>query len=198
MYKGKNELYKKCELTLCKSGQPATVHANENIEDASYHVLICERCAKALGVENWKDLPDPEVVRKKLAIEYVKKRVEIDPEWCENMARKEGNDEIGVGPQTEEVFDIPKGLRDPQRELFTEPILDAEGENQPLRVFLTGLEIGAKTVGAMRNHMDLSGWANCWPEFIERENEDSHLTKSGKQLWIRYLLGLETNEQTKG
>lgn len=66
-----------------------------------------------------------------------------------------------------------------------------EEENQAMRNFLMfyGDNSGV-TVEGMRENMRLSGNPGCWPEWVNVES--GHLTKSGAQDWIKYLL-LYTN-----
>jgi hypothetical protein len=76
------------------------------------------------------------------------------------------------------------------------PIVDEDGENLALRSFLTGLELGIETVGQMADHMRLSGWNYFWPEFVTTSHKDEHLTKAGKQEWIRHLIWMEMRAPT--
>lgn len=71
-------------------------------------------------------------------------------------------------------------------------LLDDDGENQAVRCFLMlyGGTLGCN-VGQMRYHMELSGWAGCWPDWVSTEPSGAHLTKAGAQLWLRYLFSLE-------
>lgn len=73
-------------------------------------------------------------------------------------------------------------------------LLDEEGENLAVRSFLMQYSCDrALTIGAMRKHMDMSGWPLQYcPEFARIGDYDSqHLTKAGAQLWIRHLISME-------
>lgn len=75
---------------------------------------------------------------------------------------------------------------------LTREMLDDEGENLAVRSFLMQYSCDrAVTIDRMREHMDLCGWAGCWPEFVEKAGSLEHLTKAGAQLWIRHLLDME-------
>jgi hypothetical protein len=69
-------------------------------------------------------------------------------------------------------------------------LIDDEGENQAVRMFLLlyGGNNGC-TTGLMRYHLKASGFNGLWPEWA---NKDMHLTKAGAQLWLRHLFNLET------
>lgn len=72
-------------------------------------------------------------------------------------------------------------------------LLDAEGENRALRSFLAmyGNMADAMIIGVMRDHMEMSGWDGCWPEWVGNAKRGETLTKAGAQLWIRHLIALE-------
>lgn len=70
-------------------------------------------------------------------------------------------------------------------------LLDDEGENRILRAFLIAYQNPSTTTGAMRSHLKMSGWDDCWPDWAAAAHKDAHLTKAGAQLWIRHLLALE-------
>ena len=48
------------------------------------------------------------------------------------------------------------------------------------------------TIGKMRKHLEMAGFANAWP--LWANNNDGHLTKAGAQLWLRHLFNLETKQ----
>ena len=52
-----------CDIKWCKSKKPGTISVNENMDDGCWAVLICERCAKAIGVRVGDDLPAFATVR---------------------------------------------------------------------------------------------------------------------------------------
>jgi hypothetical protein len=71
-------------------------------------------------------------------------------------------------------------------------LLDEDGENLAVRCFL--LLYGgtlSHTVGRMRDHMEMSGFAGCWPEWVQQAFPTTHLTKGGAQSWLRHLFALE-------
>ena len=70
-----------------------------------------------------------------------------------------------------------------------ENLVDDEGENQAVRMFLLlyGCNNG-RTTGLMRYHLKMSGFNGLWPDWA---NEDMLLTKAGAQLWLRHLFSLE-------
>lgn len=72
-------------------------------------------------------------------------------------------------------------------------LLDNEGENRAVRMFLLlyGGACGV-TIGKMRKHLEMAGFANAWP--LWANNNDGHLTKAGAQLWLRHLFNLETKQ----
>lgn len=67
-------------------------------------------------------------------------------------------------------------------------LLDDDGENLAVRMFLMMYGGQTCTTQGMRRHLELAGFP-YWPEWA---NADFHLTKGGAQLWIRYLIGLES------
>lgn len=75
-----------------------------------------------------------------------------------------------------------------------EELVDDEGENQAVRMFLA-LYGGACGVTAeqMRKHLKMAGFDGAWPEWAN--NHNGHLTKAGAQLWVRYLFNLERPAQ---
>jgi hypothetical protein len=78
-------------------------------------------------------------------------------------------------------------------------LLDDDGENRAVRSFLMQYSCDrAITVGAMRNHMDMSGWPlQFCPPFARTGREDAaHLTKAGAQVWIRHLFEMEAAQPT--
>jgi hypothetical protein len=73
-------------------------------------------------------------------------------------------------------------------------LMDEEGENQAVRSFLMQYSCDrALTIGAMRKHMDMSGWPLQYcPEFARIGDYDSqHLSKAGAQEWLRHLFAME-------
>lgn len=73
-------------------------------------------------------------------------------------------------------------------------LIDDEGENQAVRMFLA-LYGGACGVTSeqMRKHLTMAGFDGAWPEWANSNN--GHLTKAGAQLWIRHLFALEQPAQ---
>jgi hypothetical protein len=72
-------------------------------------------------------------------------------------------------------------------------LLDDEGENQAVRSFLKAYGTPGLTVGAMKNHMRLSGYAGLWPDWVGKES-GQHLTKAGAQLWLRHMFAAEVEQ----
>ncbi len=79
-------------------------------------------------------------------------------------------------------------------------LMDEDGENLAVRTFLQlyGTNRGVE-VGRMREHMRMSGWGDCWPDWVYDAFDSEHLTKGGAQSWLRYLFALEGSaDQTGG
>lgn len=70
-------------------------------------------------------------------------------------------------------------------------LLDEDGENLAVRSFLLMYGAQSVTIGQMRRHLMLSGFTDCWPEWVN--TVEGHLTKSGAQDWLRYLFKLEVS-----
>jgi hypothetical protein len=68
-------------------------------------------------------------------------------------------------------------------------LLDADGENQPLRAFLLAYGGGQNTIEGMRTHLQRSGYRCHWPHWASEG--EGHLTKMGAQNWIRHLIAME-------
>ena len=74
-------------------------------------------------------------------------------------------------------------------------LLDDDGENLAVRMFLAHYGGGAyQSIGAMKTHLERSGFVDCWPEWCNTEHPSTHLTKAGAQLWLRHLFNLESKE----
>ena len=74
-------------------------------------------------------------------------------------------------------------------------LLDDDGENKAVRWFLAAYGGGcSKTIGAMKAHLEMSGFDGCWPDWCNTEHPSAHLTKGGAQLWIRHLFSLEAQQ----
>ena len=75
-----------------------------------------------------------------------------------------------------------------QTEAMKLALVDDEGENQAVRMFLAlyGSQAGI-TTKQMRQHLEMAGFDGAWPEWADKER---HLTKAGAQLWIRHLFAL--------
>jgi hypothetical protein len=73
---------------------------------------------------------------------------------------------------------------------MTRPLLDDEGENRAVRMFLAcyGGNTGV-TVGHMRQHLEMCGYP-YWPDWT-LDCPKAHLTKGGAQNWLRHLFALE-------
>lgn len=72
-------------------------------------------------------------------------------------------------------------------------LLDEEGENRALRMFLAVYSgRSGCTITEMQLALKRSGFDGCWPEWANN-SEVSHLSKSGAQSWIRHLINLETD-----
>lgn len=58
---------KECELKWCIGKEKdMVIFVNENIGDECYNVNICLECAYVLGMRQGQDLPDANIVEKKL------------------------------------------------------------------------------------------------------------------------------------
>ncbi|QGH72971.1 MAG: putative zinc-finger protein [Siphoviridae sp. ctdEk19] len=55
-----------CDIKWCKSKKPGTISVNESMDDGSWAVLICDRCAETISIKAGEDLPDPVTVRKRV------------------------------------------------------------------------------------------------------------------------------------
>lgn len=69
-------------------------------------------------------------------------------------------------------------------------LLDEDGENQAVRMFLTAYRSGYKTVADMATHMKAAGWDHA-PDWALKPEAQGHLTKAGAQSWLRHLFALE-------
>ena len=79
-----------------------------------------------------------------------------------------------------------------RKERRMRPLLSNDGENQAVLAFLALYGCcNNPTVKGMREHLILSGFDGCWPEWAN--TYDHHLTKFCAQNWLRYLFGLEAN-----
>lgn len=77
-----------------------------------------------------------------------------------------------------------------------EKLLDEDGENQAVRMFLMMYGCcNSPTVKGMRDHLRLAGFDGCWPEWAK--TYDHHLTKGGAQSWLRYLFGMEATHNAE-
>ncbi|MGG4053501.1 hypothetical protein [Delftia tsuruhatensis] len=70
-------------------------------------------------------------------------------------------------------------------------MLDDDGENQAVRMFLLLYGQPGLTVARMREHMEAAGWPQV-PEWATKPEAQGHLTKAGAQSWLRHLFALET------
>lgn len=77
-------------------------------------------------------------------------------------------------------------------------LLDDDGENRAVRSFLMQYGLQGLTVLRMRNHMELSGWHDCWPEWVNDPANEGHLTKGGAGDWLRFLFKLEDRATAQG
>lgn len=68
-------------------------------------------------------------------------------------------------------------------------LMDDDGENRAVRAFLLGYKFENLTVGAMKKHLELSGYPYA-PNWVT-DYSNQYLTKSGTQLWLRLLFDLE-------
>jgi len=69
-------------------------------------------------------------------------------------------------------------------------LLDEDGENQAVRMFLMAYGEPGLTVARMRRHMELAGWPQA-PDWALKPEAQGHLTKAGAQSWLRHLFALE-------
>lgn len=74
-------------------------------------------------------------------------------------------------------------------------LLDDDGENRAVRMFLAAYGTPGLTVATMRRHMELAGWTQS-PEWTTKPDAQGHLTKSGAQSWLRHLFALEASTPT--
>lgn len=76
------------------------------------------------------------------------------------------------------------------------PILDSDGENRAVRMFL--LLYGGQfnvTTRQMASHLRAAGFNGAWPDWVQAD-VDAHLTKGGAQQWLRHLFNLEQKIDT--
>lgn len=78
-----------------------------------------------------------------------------------------------------------------KRDFGRDLMRDEDGENRALRSFLLQWGLPGLTVDNMKRHMEMSGWQNMWPKWVDVVHPKEHLTKAGAQLWIRHILSLE-------
>ena len=76
-------------------------------------------------------------------------------------------------------------------------LLDEDGENQAVRMFLLMYGGQTCTVGGMQQHMKLAGYS-YWPDWVGTADKATHLSKGGAQDWLRYLFGLEETHNAEG
>lgn len=69
-------------------------------------------------------------------------------------------------------------------------LLDDDGENQAVRMFLLLYGQPGLTVAHMREHMESAGWPQV-PEWATKPEAQGRLTKAGAQSWLRHLFALE-------
>ena len=69
-------------------------------------------------------------------------------------------------------------------------LLDDDGENRAVRMFLAAYGAPGLTVARMREHMESAGWPQV-PEWVTKPEAQGHLTKAGAQSWLRHLFALE-------
>jgi len=74
-------------------------------------------------------------------------------------------------------------------------MLDDDGENRAVRMFLAAYGTPGLTVATMRRHMELAGWTQS-PEWTTKPDAQGHLTKAGAQSWLRHLFALEAAAPT--
>ncbi|ABX36038.1 hypothetical protein Daci_3400 [Delftia acidovorans SPH-1] len=72
-------------------------------------------------------------------------------------------------------------------------LLDDDGENRAVRMFLAAYGAPGLTVAHMREHMEAAGWPQV-PEWATKPEAQGHLTKAGAQIWLRHLFALEYPE----
>lgn len=71
-----------------------------------------------------------------------------------------------------------------------EDLLHEDGENNAVRMFLAAYGCGSPSIKAMKDHLECCGYP-FWPEWAEKYEDTTHLTKGGAQSWIRHLFALE-------
>jgi len=71
-------------------------------------------------------------------------------------------------------------------------LLDTDGENRAVRMFLAIYGTSSLTIQAMKQHLEYCGYP-YWPEWADKyqDSDTTHLTKLGAQNWIRHLFALE-------
>jgi hypothetical protein len=72
-------------------------------------------------------------------------------------------------------------------------LLDDDGENRAVRSFLMLYGGANPKIGQMRDHLAMSGFDGCWPDWVLQAFPSDHLTKGGAQSWIRHLFSLEAD-----
>jgi hypothetical protein len=73
-------------------------------------------------------------------------------------------------------------------------LVDDEGENRAVRMFLLLYNSASPTALQMKEHLANCGY-DCAPDWVERS--PGYLTKAGAQLWLRMLFDLEKKEKKK-
>lgn len=71
-----------------------------------------------------------------------------------------------------------------------EDLLHEDGENNAVRMFLAAYGCGSPSIKEMKNHLECCGFP-FWPEWADKYEDTTHLTKGGAQDWIRHLFSLE-------
>lgn len=82
------------------------------------------------------------------------------------------------------AFDVKK----PDPQLKRRDLLDKDGENRAVRMFLGLYGCSSPTALQMKQHLEMAGYP-YYPDWIDKA--PGHLTKGGAQLWLRLLFDLE-------
>lgn len=76
-------------------------------------------------------------------------------------------------------------------------LVDEDGENYAVRMFLSHYSSGSTSADQMKCHLENCGFHGLWPEWVNDPKNSGHLTKGGAQDWLRYLFALENTAITQ-
>lgn len=69
-----NAAGERCQFSECRSAEPATIHVNESIDDGSWRIGLCSRCASITGLADGDDIADGHKVNTDLRAAYASVR----------------------------------------------------------------------------------------------------------------------------